>query len=108
MSSSDFSSPILPASTPGKVEVEDLSIAIIPASTEITQASGLPTRLDTKLPPPIEKLSNTEDWSFWVRRVKCALELLDLTDLIDSSIPRPTLNNRDYEEWREAAKAVRY
>ncbi|KAI9039299.1 uncharacterized protein KD926_009741 [Aspergillus affinis] len=112
MSTSDFSSPALSASTGGKVEDDDRAIAVIPASTPppaeiITQASRLPTRLDTRL-PRIEKLWDFEDWSFWIRRVKCALELLDLTDLVDLSISRPAPDDRDYEKWRRAAKAVRF
>lgn len=71
-----------------------------------TQATKLPRKFDSTL-RSVKPLKGMPEFDIWLFKVESTLQQHNLDDLIDSRIPRPTLEDPKYEQWRKLSKLVK-
>jgi hypothetical protein len=72
-----------------------------------TQTTRLPQQADVTL-PSITLLTSKKDFDNWFEIVEAALEIKRMKNLINSSLPRPTEHDPDYDRWEMASKLVKF
>jgi hypothetical protein len=77
-----------------------------PESNTPTQAADLTAQIDEKLDATI-RLKGRENYDIWTTFIIGILELYRLDKLIDSSLPRPQLNDPKYDIWYRCSITIK-
>lgn len=72
----------------------------------VSQIDLVPEDTVVNLETISEKLKGAVNFNIWNQRIDRELQMDDLQNLIDSSIPRPSPENPRYDIWRKASKRV--
>ena len=72
----------------------------------VSQIDPVPEDTVVNLETISEKLKGAVNFNIWNQRIDRELQMDDLQNLIDSSIPRPSPENPRYDIWRKASKRV--